>query len=407
MSLPSSGSPTRPRAIPLLIVGLGLLSGPWAPAYENVFLTEVPDYQWHMGCFGTACGNLIGYWDRHGFPNFYTGPTAGGVAPLNSYGANDGIRALWASEAGLDGRPFNQLGHSDDFYLSYQNTGQDPHVLAGRPAHAPDCVGDFIGLNQLKWADLGGECRGNIDGYSFNFFDHEGQRRTNHVPLDTSGTPIPDLQSGLRAWSASRGYVADTFSQLADFNPDKPAGRGFTFEDLKSEIDAGYPVLLFMQPFGSFSRSVYGQSGVNPEIHGMLAYGYLIDDTGNSYVRYRTSWASGDREFSPWTAEDWTPEQSLNLPLRGVVGFHPRPRITRIQPLQGGVRVEWVGPLAVLRNDLTSVETPVHRYVVERASALASSAWTPLTEPVDALSAELTDCCGDQAFLRVRLVEGQ
>jgi hypothetical protein len=406
MSFPSPGLPTGSRAIPLLFAGLGLLSAAPARAYENVFLTGVPDYQWHMGCFGTASGNLIGYWDRHGLPNYYTGPTAGGVAPLNSFGINNSIRALWASEAGVDGRPLTQPGHADDYYRDYESTGQDPHVVAGRPAHAPDCIGDYLGLNQLRWADLGGECRGNIDGYSFNFFDRDGHRRTNHVPLDASGTPIPDLQSGLRTWSASRGYPADSFSQLADFNPDKPAGRGFTFEDLKSEIDSGYPVLLFMQPFGFFSRIVEGQSGLNPEIHGMLAYGYLIDDNGTPYVRYRTSWGSGDREFSPWTPEDWTPEQSLNLPLRGVIGFHPKPRITRIVPREGGVRVEWSGPLAVLRNDLTAVETPVHRYVVERANALTSSAWTPVTEPAAVLSAELNDCCGDHAFLRIRLLEG-
>jgi hypothetical protein len=44
--------------------------------------------------------------------------------------------------------------------------------------------------------------------------------------------------------------------------------------------------------------------------------------------------------------------------------------------------------------------------VVERANALTSSAWTPVTEPAAVLSAELNDCCGDHAFLRIRLLEG-
>ena len=43
----------------------------WAAV--NVMLTEVPDYSWQYGCFGTASGNLMGYWDRHGLPNLYTG----------------------------------------------------------------------------------------------------------------------------------------------------------------------------------------------------------------------------------------------------------------------------------------------------------------------------------------------
>src|SRR6185503_16827856 len=80
-------------------------------ADSNVYLLEVPDYSWYAGCFGTATGNLMGYWDRHGMADFYTGPTAGGVAPLDNWGANVGIRSLWASKAGFDGRPSNQPGH--------------------------------------------------------------------------------------------------------------------------------------------------------------------------------------------------------------------------------------------------------------------------------------------------------
>ncbi|MBE7503224.1 MAG: hypothetical protein HS113_23645 [Verrucomicrobiales bacterium] len=63
-------------------------------AANHVYLTDVPDYEWHAGCFGTATGNLMGFWDRHGFPDFYTGPTAGGEAPLTSQPPNRGIQAL-------------------------------------------------------------------------------------------------------------------------------------------------------------------------------------------------------------------------------------------------------------------------------------------------------------------------
>ena len=83
-------------------LALWLLSLSLVWAGENVMLTEVPDYTWYAGCFGTASGNLMGYWDRHGFPNLYTGPTAGGVAPLTSDGSNEGIRSMWATKAGFD-----------------------------------------------------------------------------------------------------------------------------------------------------------------------------------------------------------------------------------------------------------------------------------------------------------------
>jgi len=400
-----SGSPGAGTApIAALLVGLALCP---ARAAENRYLTGVPDYEWNFGCFGTACGNLMGYWDRHGFPNFYTGPTGGGLAPLNSFGANTGIRSLWASEAGFDGRAANKPGHVDDYYDFYEGTNRDPYARAGRAEHTPDCLGDFIGLNQDKWPDLAGECSGNIDGFSFNFWDTTGHRRENYTPAPIAGAAVPDIQSGLRTWTAFRGYTADSFSQLAEFNPDKTGTEGFTFADLKAEIDAGYPVLLFMQPYGEFSRMVNGKAGTNPEIHGMLAYGYVIDDAGNNYVRYRTSWASGDREFSPWTCDNWTPENSLFLPVRGVIGFHPRPRITKVEPVAGGLKISWYGPLGTLREDPAGSETPAQLYVVEKASSLADPRWEAVAGPEPALTVTLPSCCGDgAAFFRLRMVPG-
>src|SRR5688500_7174287 len=90
-----------------------------ALADKNVRIMDTPDYAWHAGCFGTAAGNLMGYWDRHGFPIFYTGPTSGGVAPLNNYGENEGINSMWASRAGFDSRPADQPGHIDDYWDNF------------------------------------------------------------------------------------------------------------------------------------------------------------------------------------------------------------------------------------------------------------------------------------------------
>ena len=269
--------------------GLALLcSALCASASENVLLTEVPDYTWYAGCFGTASGNLMGYWDRHGFPNFYTGPTANGLAPLNSNGSNQGIRSMWASKAGLDGRPADQFGHIDDYWLfyrddvsySYESTVPDPYLTAGRREHTADCIGDFIGLSQNKWVNLNGECDGNIDAFSFVFWDSSGEKRLNYVPASANGQFVPDIPSGLRAWTRFRGDNADVFSQLADFNPTVPPGKGFTFDDLRAEINAGYPVLIFLQNYTELFRSIPGMERANPEMHGMLAYGYHVADSG-------------------------------------------------------------------------------------------------------------------------------
>lgn len=394
-----------PAAVGLLCLAAGIGVFP-CRAFENVRLVGVPDYDWFMGCFGTATGNLMGYWDRHGMADFYTGPTGGGLAPLNSNGINIGIRSLWATKAGLDGRPADQPGHADDYYFDYESVAADPYVRAGRAEHPPDCIGDFIGLNQDKWASLGGECAGNIDAYSFNFFERSGERRTNFVPQDDAGTMIPDIQSGLRTWTEWRGYGADTFSQLSDFNPDATPGKGFSFADLRAEIDRGYPVLLFMQAFGDFSRTLHGRAGVNPVIHGMLAYGYVVDDDGVGYVRYRTSWNSGDNQFSAWNSENFTPNGELNLPLRGVIGYHPRPRLTQVQREGDQLHLAWQGPLSVLQDESQSTQSFAHYYVVERTREFRGTAtvWERVSEPVAALETTVDDCCGGSALYRLRVL---
>ncbi|MCC7374878.1 MAG: hypothetical protein IT581_09490 [Verrucomicrobiales bacterium] len=382
---------------------LGCIWGFAAGAVENRYLTEVPDYDWHFGCFGTATGNLMGYWDRHGFPNFYTGPTTGGIAPLHSFGSNSGIRSLWGTRAGMDGRPSNQPGHVDDYYIDYEITAPDPYITANRAPHSSDCLGDFIGLSQFRWNDLNGECAGNIDGYAFNFFEPSGLRRDNFQPADPGGAPIPDVQSGIREWTRYRGDEADTFSQLSEFNPDKTSTNGFTFAELKAEIDAGYPVLLFMQAYGEFSRRLPGSPRVNPVIHAMLAYGYYVDNLGNAYVRYRTSWATGDFELSPWTAESWTPAGELDLPLRGVIGYHPRPKITEFKRLSGGLLLRWHGPSSILHDAELESDTVVHHYVVERTDRLDPPDWKAVAGPVDSLETTVPECCDAPAFFRLRL----
>jgi hypothetical protein len=374
-------------------------------AVENVRLTDVPDYSWYAGCFGTASGNLMGYWDRHGFPNFYTGPTNGGEAPLGSDGLNEGVRSLWASRAGFDGRPADQPGHLDDYWenfenftASYESGATDPYVVAGRAEHTADCLGDFIGASQKKWTNLDAECDGNINAFSFNFWDKTGARRENFSPSTQNGQPIRDIQSGWRAWTEFRGNQANVFSQLADFNPTVPTGAGFTFEDLRKEIDAGYPVMMFLQRPGEFSRNIGGLARGNPVVHGMVAYGYYVSDSGLPYVFYRSSWGSGDR-LGLWGPSDY---EGI-LPMRGVIGFHPLPQIKSFAPQAGNsINVKWDGPSSTV--DRSGTLTPVHWYVLERSDAV-DGAFAAITEPSTSLEAVIPNEGGARAFYRVRLVD--
>jgi hypothetical protein len=379
----------------LMAIGFGQMP---ARSATNVYLTEVPDYDWWAGCFGTASGNLMGFWDRHGFPDFYTGPTANGVAPLNNYGPNAGIISMWASQAGVDGRPANQYGHYDDYYVGYESTDLDPYLTAKRPEHTPDCIGDFIGLSQLKWANMAGECDGNIDGFCFLYWDNTGEKRTNYVPSAQAGLPARDLQSGLRAWTQYRGYDCLVFSQLADFNPDTPPGKGFTFADLKAEIDAGYPVLLFLQSNNVMSRPIDNLPRANPELHGMLAYGYYVSDNGGQYVRYRTSWASGDNRIKQWSGQPWEAE----MPVRGVIGFHPLPKLNQCLLANGSLTLSWNGPTSMLFDVAQSVERNAQGFVVEMARSLSKPDFTPVSPVILSQSYTVTNC-PSPAYFRIKV----
>ena len=366
-------------------------------AQPFVYLTEVPDYSWHAGCFGTASGNLAGFWDRHGYSNIYTGPIDGGLAPLRDEGKL-GIRSLWASQAGIDGRPANKPGHYDDYYFNYEYTGPDPYVTAGRAEHSPDCVGDFIGLSQNKWASLNGECRGNIDAFSFVFWDKTGNRRNNYYTTN-AGAYVPDIGSGLKQWMRWLGYDADVFTQLTEFNPERSTTNGFTYADVKREIDAGYPVLCFLQPTGEFNRTVNGVPNVNPEIHGVMIYGYFTDQLSgyDKGVIIRTSWGFGE------TLVNWGPASWLGLfPVRGVIGFHPKPKIQKFSRSGGNLSLEWEGPVTYLYDDTTSTTSgPLQKYLVQRATNLTTGDWKTVAGPVSDRSITIPQPTDSAAFYRV------
>jgi hypothetical protein len=192
------------------------------------------------------------------------------------------------------------------------------------------------------------------------------------------------------------------FSQLADFNPNVPTDAGFTFADLKAEIDAGYPVLLYLQQYGQLFRNLPGMPHGNPDMHGMLAYGYYIADSGNAYVRYKTSWgSSGDNTFSFWGPLPW----QADLPVRGVIGYHPLPQITSVSRTNGVLTIAWDGPLSILSNVVAQTDTPLHSYVVEQASSLTPPDFQPVSQPTSQSSTAITNCCGDGVmFLRLKLL---
>ena len=213
---------------------------------------DVPTMTWSYGCSATSATMYYGYYDRNGYPNMYIGPTNGGIFPLTNavWGASsegDGQCPLTASQKGLDDR--TTYGHKDDYYYKY-GSSTDPYY-GNWNEHSPlDSIGDFMGTNQYihyQSTDGGTWFINYADGSPF------------YDPSDADLGGKRDGIHGMKLFAESRGYsVIINYNQyIYGYNGNT---KGFTYDQYKAEIDAGYPVLI----------QVKG--------HTMLGVGYSGDD---------------------------------------------------------------------------------------------------------------------------------
>ena len=126
-------------------------------------------------------------------------------------------------------------------------------------------------------------------------------------------------------------------------------------------------------------------------------------DDGLQAVRYRTSWASGDTVYSQWNSDIW----QAAMPVRGLITFHPQPKIKAVSRSGGQVRIQWDGPSSVLVDYSDGSSRIVHQYVIERADSLSNGAFVPVTEPTTSRDASFPDSAGAHAFFRVKLVPAE
>ncbi len=224
-------------------------------------IPNVPALTWCFGCAATSAAMLFGHYDNAGYPNMYTGPTNGGVFPMNNdtYWPTVVINGetlhqcpLSATRNGLDER--TTRGHVDDYWVKNGDSGPDPYITNGWIEHTPgDCTGDFMGTSQSKF--------NNSDGSTCFYLYPDGSPCYDF----TGGRPYcRDGGHGLKLFVESRGYTVQTvYNQyIYGYNG---LTQGFTFSDFKREIDAGHPVLIHV------------------EGHTMLGFGY-DDSTNTIYI---------------------------------------------------------------------------------------------------------------------------
>jgi hypothetical protein len=225
--------------------GFEIERSPVAPAALNrpmaAYSLSVPAYDWTFGCAATAAAMIAAYFDRNGLSNIYTGPTNGGVMPMDNsvwpdwWDGEDpqgpyGQCPLAASREGLDGR--TTFGSIDDYWVAYGSTDRDPYIDYGWPQHAwGDAVGDYMKTSQ--------SANNNTDG-STSFYTY-----SDATPLPCTAMPGIDIKDdgthGRKEFYEARGYsVTECYNQKTD----NTISGGFSFADYKAQIDAGYPVLL-------------------------------------------------------------------------------------------------------------------------------------------------------------------
>jgi hypothetical protein len=242
-------------------------------AAGDVLLNNVPAYDWSFGCSATSAAMMAGYYDITSYPAIYTGPSNGGIAPMDNSswgtavinGETRSLCPLSATRLGLDGR--STRGHADDYWIMYGNDDPDPYISNGWTQHAyGDCTGDFMKTNQSAF--------GNSDGSTiYTFF--------------VDGGPYGEVNDGdgnygLKLFFESRGCTVTGFynQYIQGYNG---LVNGFTFGDYTQMIDLGMPVLIQVAGHTMLGLG-YNLSGNKVLLHDTWDYSLHEMTWGGSYT---------------------------------------------------------------------------------------------------------------------------
>ena len=208
----------------------------------------VPAYSWSFGCSPTSAAMIAGYYDRNGYAHMYTGPTNGGVMPLD----NDAYWTTWedscsddrsrcplsATQKGLDGR--STRGHVDDYWVCYKDPGPDPYEANSWSEHDQGrCTADFMGTNKAS------DPMNNVDGATSFYFYNDGSKLRAQDIYNLGPTYYESSgMYGVLEFYESRGYaVVCAYNQY--IHPYHE--NGFTYDQYKAEIDFGRPVMFHVK----------------------------------------------------------------------------------------------------------------------------------------------------------------
>jgi uncharacterized repeat protein (TIGR02543 family) len=239
----------------------------------GVVTLSVPAFDWSFGCSATSASMIAAYYDRNGYQSIYTGPTGGGVMPLDSSvwpdwtdgnGDTYGQCPLTASHQNLDDR--TTRGSIDDYWIKYLSNAQDPFITNGWTQHAwGDAIGDYMKTSQSTY--------GNVDGSTVFYNWNRSSTPLTCTDMENNNITV-DGTYGRKEFYEAKGYsVTDCYNQSTD----NIIRGGFSFAKFQAEIDAGRPVMLNLKGhtivgvgYDSSTKTVYLHDTWDYSTHTMI-----------------------------------------------------------------------------------------------------------------------------------------
>ena len=262
---------------------------------NSMVALPVPAYEWTFSCGAVSGAMIAAYYDRNGYPNIYTGPTNGGVMPMDSSpwpswmdgsGSTYAQVPLAASHQGLDGR--STRGSIDDYWVSNGSSAQDPYITNSWTQHTwGDAVGDYMKSSQSAY--------GNTDGSTqiWTF----GSASPFNCSSMTGTAQSDDGTYGRKLFYTAKGYtVTDCYNQ----HTDNFVSGGFSLSQFQTEINSGNPVYIFLH------NSSTGDG------HFVVGMGY---DTSSSTIYINDTWDYSNHSMT------WGGSYS-NMPMESVGIVH-------------------------------------------------------------------------------------
>lgn len=304
----------------------------------------VPAYDWLYGCSAVSGAMIAAYYDRNGYPDIYTGPTNGGVMPMDNSSWplwSDGYTTypscpLVASMDGLEGR--STYGSIDDYWVKYESLAADPYIGNWAQHTWGDAIGDYMKTSQSAY--------NNTDGGTTFYNWTSGSSPLTCSDMVTQGIDTLDGTYGRKLFYEERGYtVTDCYNQKTD----NQVSGGFAFAQFKAEIDAGHPVML------------------NLAGHTVVGIGY---DDATSTVYIHDTW-DYDTHTMTWGGS-YTGRTLLSV---SIVDLAPLPTVQFQSGSSSGSEATSPASITVTLSAISGETVTVH-YATSNGTATAGSDYT-------------------------------